>query len=1721
MKKLNYHNCIFPLLIILLILHSSNITAQEWNKKSSILKQPEAGKFDISLKESIIIAQSNFEGSVIPQTPSLSISAASIFVITTTADTGIGSLRKAITDANNNAGLDIIQFNIPGPGVKTISPQSPLPYIGDPVIIDGTTQPGYSGMPLIELDGTSAGTALGLNISAGNSTIKGLIINRFSDSGILLWLGGGNVIEASFIGTDATGKIDLGNGGSGIAINSPNNKIGNSQGGINVISGNSMSGIIISGVSSSGNTIVNNFIGTSVDGNIAIENGIAGVYIQNSTFVKVGGTLTGEQNVISGNHDAGISIRGSSTESILVQGNIIGTESSGFLPLGNMKSGIEILPEVSTTGTPSYITIGGTIPSAKNIISGNIGGGVAFFQDGIGGIGNMIIGNLIGTNVNGTGNVANWLGGVFIRKYPANSAGILIGGAHSDSANVISGNNQFGIWLRGSGAKDNWIRGNYIGTTKENISGISALENQYAGIYLDNAPANIIGGDTPSAGNVISSNGAEGIAVIGDTANGNRIYNNFIGTNSNNTANLGNQGHGIYIETSQTLVGDQNKTNYIAHNKNRGIFIFSGTKNTIRFNSIHDNDSLGIDLSPERLTPNDRKDIDIGANNLQNFPLLDSASISQYSIHIKGKFDSEPNKEYKIDLYKNQKRNASHFGEGETYLVTFTALCDTGGRKEIDKVLPISISGDEFLTATATDSEGNTSEFSRALCLKDSDGDGIMDCWETEGDGIDVNADGIIDYDLWTKGARPDHKDIFVEVDWMNGFRPMDSSITMVMNAFKNVPNRYVHNPDSLPGIHLVAEVAEDSLPFYIWQPNPWPEFFLDKEFYFGTNEEWASPNRKNILEAKRLVYRYCVFGHSFNADGSSGLAEYQSGVGGNDFIVSLGKFTIVGGNRFQQAGTFMHELGHTLGLGHGGVDDIHYKPNYYSVMNYAWQFPKNDGLLYNLSWKLDYSPATLPTLIEDSLNEAAGMGPLLIDYPSPVLFPYSGPVGNVRIGILYPNAAVDWDGNGDSSGLASTPVDINNLRNPPGPSPHSTLKGHADWQNLQYNFRNGPNFLDPSSAVLLNKVNETVDNPEEMSPAIYDDIQSLPPYGIISTQSYPTIFPIDTIIVGGESINIIISLSSPAPMGGITYSLLNSDTTLLSLPSTITIPEGYLVSWVETQTNGVAEEQVVQITAIGGQIPVTSRITIQPADLMSFEALTDSGCAIMEQGGFHKKYLAGCSILFNGVLNGESSSVGWDMQVSSSRPDLINPSSTISLDSFSREGFFTVNTNSSISTPEMVILTASYRGISLEDTVTLIPAPVSYALTEISPPNYGGYNFQAINNAGDILMDGVTLYRNGVYIQLDTLPGFRMNGASGMNDIGWFYGAVWDTTINNSRPAYWKPDTTIILPTLEPLYPSGGTYGINNNGEVIGGVSALTFPYESKPVVWRNDSIIVLEGYFDFRVGSVAINDAGQIIGTGYYYNPSPYTNLRIAVRWDNEVLTPLFHPWDETYWISGVAIAANGTALLDGNGYMHLATNTAAPGIGPPPPYNRITPLAMNDNLEVVGEIRHFIEDVGTWYSCFIESNGYMYDLRCLGNFPSSWYRLQATGINNDGTIVGVAEEESGEAHVFVLNRSTPTSVEENQSEVLPNEFQLLQNYPNPFNPSTTIKYQLPSESKVTLTIYNVLGQVIKVLVDGIQTGGYKLVEWNASGIASGVYFYTIKAGNFIETKKMILLK
>lgn len=259
----------------------------------------------------------------------------SAFTVTNSNDNGAGSLRQAILNANANAGLDTINFQISGGSKQIISLQTALPAITDSVIIDATTQTGYAGTPLIELNGNPAGAnAIGLDVRASNSTIKGFAIRGFSSDGIDV--SGSNVtIVANYIGINTNGVAN-GNSGIGIKINNgANNTIGGTTAATrNVIAANSGGGILITGSSAQGNLIEGNYIGVKPDGSTAAGNSSYGIMIDGTATGNVIGAITaGAGNLIVNNSGAGVAVNSGIKNAI--RGNSIFANTGQGIDLNN------------------------------------------------------------------------------------------------------------------------------------------------------------------------------------------------------------------------------------------------------------------------------------------------------------------------------------------------------------------------------------------------------------------------------------------------------------------------------------------------------------------------------------------------------------------------------------------------------------------------------------------------------------------------------------------------------------------------------------------------------------------------------------------------------------------------------------------------------------------------------------------------------------------------------------------------------------------------------------------------------------------------------------------------------------------------------------------------------------------------------------------------------------------------------------------------------------------------------------------------------------------------------------------------------------------------------------------------------------------------------------------------------------------------------------------
>ena len=545
------------------------------------------------------------------------------------------SLREAMISAAQDASGCTIAFDIPGSGPHTIRPQTQLPDIQSLLLLDGTTEPDFSGIPVVEIDGSLAGDGVdGLVVAGAGNTIRGLVVNRFSTNGIRMGPDADlNVIEGCFIGTDPDGAA-AGNGEAGIFIHgggSDNTIGGTGSAAGNVLSGNQF-GVFIADAASDGNVIEGNLIGTDPTGSFAVPNTQTGILLWGHNTV-IGGPEEGAGNLISGNGFAGIDM-GGGTSGTVIQGNYIGTDAAGEAAVGNVL-------------------------------------------------------------------------GIFVNFAPVNT----IGGLEPGSGNVISGNTGAGMQVNGADAHGNLIVGNRVGT---NGAGTEPLGNSM-GIWVLDAPDNTVGGSVAGAANVISGNTSNGIRIQGVEASGNQILGNFIGTDETGTMDLGNGTAGVAViqgaNNNQVGSTDPAGGNVIAHNGRRGITLTltAGTGNSFRSNAIYDSEGVGIELGNDGATPNDPDDADTGPNNFQNFPFLLAGGHGNEAV-IRATLQSAPNGSYSLDFFSSESCDDSGHGEGASFLGSGTLTTDASGIGTTTAAF--SGLSEEVLAATATDSQGSTSEFS-------------------------------------------------------------------------------------------------------------------------------------------------------------------------------------------------------------------------------------------------------------------------------------------------------------------------------------------------------------------------------------------------------------------------------------------------------------------------------------------------------------------------------------------------------------------------------------------------------------------------------------------------------------------------------------------------------------------------------------------------------------------------------------------------------------------------------------------------------------------------------------------------------------------------------------------------------------------------------------------------------------------------------------------------
>lgn len=575
----------------------------------------------------------------------------------------------------------------------------------------------YVGGPRNTIGGAAAAAR---NVISGNGWLSPMV--QAQGAGIALDAKE-NVVVGNYIGTDTTGMIAVPNVDYGIWDYRGGNTIGGSSPGAgNLISGNQM-GIDVIGP---GETVAGNWIGTDATGSAPLSNSIG---LNAQSEITIGGTVANARNVISGNA-VGIL---SQAFKVSVQGNYIGTDATGTVAVPNTNTGVNITygsftiannvisgnatglslgAKKTSTVTGNYIgndatgtvaipngtgiatsmskglTIGGTVAGSANVISGNTGTGLVV---GTGGI--VTLGNLIGTTAAGDAPLGNAIG-----IDVTTPQGTTIGGTTPGAGNVVSGNTEVGIEVGALGPKPkpNRILGNWIGT---NSAGTAAVPNGL-GMHISGI-ADLV------RGNVVSGNSGAGMLLDGIGA---VIDGNLVGVAADTTTLVGNGADGIDVSSPgpMTIGAAKGPGNVIAGNTGAGISIV-GFRIDVVGNAIFGNGGLGIDLDGDGATANDPGDGDDGANHLQNYPVLGPPTLAKGKLIMPGTLDS-PAGSYVVRIYANP---PGDIPQGRTLLATAKIKLRSPGNA-FSVTIPNRPAG-TTITATATDSVGDTSEFSAAV----------------------------------------------------------------------------------------------------------------------------------------------------------------------------------------------------------------------------------------------------------------------------------------------------------------------------------------------------------------------------------------------------------------------------------------------------------------------------------------------------------------------------------------------------------------------------------------------------------------------------------------------------------------------------------------------------------------------------------------------------------------------------------------------------------------------------------------------------------------------------------------------------------------------------------------------------------------------------------------------------------------------------------------------
>ncbi|MFA5834458.1 MAG: right-handed parallel beta-helix repeat-containing protein [Bacteroidota bacterium] len=1561
------------------------------------------------------------------------------------------TLRSAIENANKTPALDAISFS----GVTSIQPVTELPVATTPIILDGSIAGGkvvldgalmtnknglwiIGGTTVKNMKFTNWGStalALAMNTGSGNNIVqscefyhnKGVGININTNNnliggmqpeeknivydnvynasnfrtgyGIAILNGNDNIVANNYIGT--TDGVTASLNDNGLYVEGLRNKVYQ-----NLISGNNY-GLDLEGdyktTGTNGNLVENNLIGTNAAGTGKLPNGV-GIYFTDTN----GDTI--RSNIVSGNN-GGIYGGSGSSKRMHIYNNAVGFNISRSDTLPNKTDGISVRGDFHLI--------------EKNFVSGNRGNGI-YMVDGDSSI---IRNNKVGTDTSGKFPLGNRSSGIVLEL----ARGCTVGGNSFSDANIIAANGEAGVKIHYSSGNivtsNNRVMHNYIGTNAANDSG---LGNFYGVTVLRNAPRNII------ESNVISRNKRHGIYIYRflQTGDSTFIRKNFIGTDATATLSMGNDSAGVMIEEGfGNIIGGNNASdgNTIMYNGIDGVFIKKGTGNTILSNIIKKNKQLSIDLGDEGSTVNDNSDSDAGANNLQNYPVITFIKVSGANTTVTGMLKSTPLKSFKIQFYSHEKPDSTGFGEGDEYHQTETVNTDSSGTAKFI----ITISGmHQRVVATATDPDGNTSEFSKSPIIVNSNGD-----------ASDINAvDGFADTGGPSVNGAPEVT-LRAAIQTAQHLKGEDY---ISFDIPGNLSTNFISPASALPTLDFSGVTIDGT---------------TQSGFSTGSNKISINGTQAGNVDGLETSGSLSVI----KALDISNFQQNGISVSGNDLRVENCRLSSNMLNGIY-AGENLHLIGKIFALNSGGGNNGSCSPG--STRAGIWvnknlfadsvEATNNCGSgIHSEQGNVSvHGSLNVSNNSEDGINSDNNIevvGPSIVAQSNKFhgLRAHKGNILLKSTGALSQGFSIQLNNNGGSGAYAYQELGLGR-------------KGIVEvYGKLQVN-NNGPskvevNFNGDAGIYAANFIR--VDEVE---------VKNNRGYGLFSPRGRIEIYG-NAVINNNERLGVLSQFG--LIMNGRENSISGNKEEAVYIPNGNMTVNGK-ISLLNNNKKNCSENpnewlplDTDRFTSLGGPGGIGAQsLNLQDADISG-----NCGAGISTWIYVH---VSGRINVLNNSGNGIQTR---NARIAGGRI-CENKGYGIRLWGATREvtaGFLELGS--------VQVCSNGLGGIKGVREKTEMAVRSIEENNAFSPASFSKISGSSItDNAG-----------NGIefdsYSQLDiSKSNISGNGTLAIKNL--------DTSnVINAKSVWW-----------------GNSAGAGNS--ITGGVNASN---------WKTSPVSLTVSHSDDSTFNTAgsVDSVSVIVQNWMKPNDSILVNITETQGWLQSQGTITVVTKDSVPGLTNVLIKIPANAAPGDSTVIHITAQSLLD-----------TTAKDADSFVVLSYqpalVRVFVlpDSVKLLKGDSVQFtlNGYdqankPFKVNTL--WKATGGTIDSLGVYTAGSMLGIfsvtgTDSISGliaSSKVVIVNSLTPVEKE----SVFPMQYSLHQNYPNPFNPSTTIRFNLPSSNRVVLRVYDILGREVRTLLNEERKAGLHTVQFDGSKLSTGVYIYSLRAGDFFASKKLMFMK